>query len=68
MGISILRNLFILLINVFTFGFQNSFKDMKEETANMFLAYYKKKFRLKDTTAKGFKDWLLAGEECRVER
>jgi hypothetical protein len=42
---------------------QMSLKDMREETASMFLAYYKKKFQLKDTFAKGWKHWLLAGEE-----
>ena len=38
-------------------------KDMREETANLFLQYYKKKYRLKDEFAKGWKDWLLCGEE-----
>lgn len=42
---------------------QKSIKDMKEETANLFLQYYKKKFRLKDEFAKGWKDWLICGEE-----
>jgi hypothetical protein len=40
-----------------------SVKDMREETANLFLQYYKKKYRLKDEFAKGWKDWLLCGEE-----
>lgn len=48
---------------------QKSIKDMKEETANLFLQFYKKKFRLKDEFAKGWKDWLIAGEEFyRVEQ
>ena len=38
-------------------------KDMREETANLFLQYYKKRYRLKDEFAKGWKDWLLCGEE-----
>jgi hypothetical protein len=40
-----------------------SIKDMREETANLFLQYYKKRYRLKDEFAKGWKDWLLCGEE-----
>jgi len=47
---------------------QMSAKDMRELTAEKFLSYYKKKFRLKDVFATGWKDWLIAGEEFyRVE-
>ena len=47
---------------------QMSAKDMRELTAEKFLTYYKKKFRLKDVFATGWKDWLIAGEEFyRVE-
>lgn len=47
---------------------QMSAKDMREITAEKFLTYYKKKFRLKDVFAAGWKDWLIAGEEFyRVE-
>ena len=47
---------------------QMSAKDMREVTAEKFLSYYKKKFRLKDVFATGWKDWLIAGEEFyRVE-
>lgn len=47
---------------------QMSAKDMREVTAEKFLTYYKKKFRLKDVFATGWKDWLIAGEEFyRVE-
>lgn len=47
---------------------QMSAKDMRESTAEKFLKYYKKKFRLKDVWAQGWKDWLIAGEEFyRVE-
>lgn len=42
---------------------QMSAKDMREITAEKFLTYYKKKFRLKDKFATGWKDWLIAGEE-----
>lgn len=42
---------------------QMSAKDMRELTAEKFLTYYKKKFRLKDKFATGWKDWLIAGEE-----
>jgi len=42
---------------------QASIKDMREETATLFLSYYKKKSRLKDEFAKGWKDWLIVGEE-----
>lgn len=47
---------------------QMSAKDMREVTAEKFLTFYKKKFRLKDVFATGWKDWLIAGEEFyRVE-
>lgn len=47
---------------------QMSAKDMREVTAEKFLSFYKKKFRLKDVFATGWKDWLIAGEEFyRVE-
>lgn len=42
---------------------QMSAKDMREVTGEKFLSYYKKKFRLKDKFATGWKDWLIAGEE-----
>jgi hypothetical protein len=42
---------------------QMSAKDMREITGEKFLSYYKKKFRLKDRFATGWKDWLIAGEE-----
>lgn len=47
---------------------QMSAKDMRELTAEKFLSYYKKRFKLKDVFATGWKDWLIAGEEFyRVE-
>lgn len=47
---------------------QMSLKDMREVTGEKFLSYYKKKYRLKDAFATGWKDWLIAGEEFyRIE-
>lgn len=40
-----------------------SIKDEREIMAQRFLSYYRKKAKLSDEFAKGFKDWLLAGEE-----
>lgn len=42
---------------------QASTQDMREISAQRFLSYYKKRNKLKDTFADGWKDWLIAGEE-----
>jgi hypothetical protein len=40
-----------------------SIKDMREIKASHLLSHYKKNLRLADIWAKGFKDWIIAGEE-----
>lgn len=41
----------------------SSIKDEREILAQHMLSYYKRKEKLPDVFAKGFKDWLIAGEE-----
>jgi hypothetical protein len=41
----------------------SSVKDEREIMAQHLLSYYKRKEKLPDIFSKGFKDWLLAGEE-----